>query len=139
MYPHSKFGIPTSKQNKIYDLDMFFLELGSEAKVKITVTQKQYATLCDTKVYPHTKFGTPASNYKTDKFRTRFRFRLTDCQLCFKLAWSSSPLVAAKSAELSDVNVKANHICMIECAYDAVGWICISYRTTSCPGGSCIY
>ena len=45
MYPQSKFGIPTLKQYKVYGLDMIFLELGSEDKVKITVTQKQYATL----------------------------------------------------------------------------------------------
>ena len=58
MYPHSIFGIPTSKQYKIYALGTIFLELGSEDKVKITVTQKQYATLCDPKMYPQTKnFG----------------------------------------------------------------------------------
>ena len=38
MYPQSKFGIPNLKQYKIYALDMISLELGSEDKVKITVT-----------------------------------------------------------------------------------------------------
>ena len=38
MYPQSKFGIPTLKQYKIYALDRIFLKLGSEDKVKITVT-----------------------------------------------------------------------------------------------------
>ena len=45
MYPQSKFGIPTLKQYKIYALDTICLELGSEDKVKITVTPE---TLCDT-------------------------------------------------------------------------------------------
>ena len=34
-----------------------FLELRPE--VKVTVTQKRYATLHNTKMYPHTKFGFP--------------------------------------------------------------------------------
>ena len=45
MYPQSKFGIPTLKQCKIYALEMIFLELRSEDKVKITVTPE---TVCDT-------------------------------------------------------------------------------------------
>ena len=45
MYPQSKFGIPTLKQYKIYALDTIFLILGSEDKVKITVTPE---TVCDT-------------------------------------------------------------------------------------------
>ena len=45
MYQQSKFGIPTLKQYKIYALDTMFLELGSEDKVKITVTPE---TVCDT-------------------------------------------------------------------------------------------
>ena len=45
MYPQSKFGIPTLKQHKIYAPDTIFLELGSEDKVKITVTPE---TVCDT-------------------------------------------------------------------------------------------
>ena len=40
-----KFGIPTLKQYNIYVLDTIFLELGSEDKVKITVTPE---TVCDT-------------------------------------------------------------------------------------------
>ena len=45
MYPKSKLGIPILKQYKIYALDTIFLELGSEDKVKITVTPE---TVCDT-------------------------------------------------------------------------------------------
>ena len=41
----------------------------------------------------------------------------TDCQLCFRLARSSSPHKSAAP----DVNFKANQICMTECPYDAVG------------------
>ena len=37
-----------------------FFELRPEFKV--TVTQKQYPTLCDPKMYPDTKFGIPLSN-----------------------------------------------------------------------------
>ena len=91
-------------------------------------------TLCDPKVYPHTKFGIPVSNYITDMLLTQFRFRLTDCQLCVRLAWSSSPLVAAKKcAEPSDVNVEGlsdlhDRMC-IRCS-----GMCLSYRTTSSLG-----
>ena len=45
MYPQSKHGIFTLKQYKIYALETIFLELGSEDKVKITVTPE---TACDT-------------------------------------------------------------------------------------------
>ena len=45
MYPQSKFGIPTLKQYNINALDTIFLELGSEDKLKITVTPE---TVCDT-------------------------------------------------------------------------------------------
>ena len=45
MYPQSTFGVPTLKQYKIYALDTIFLELGSEEKLKITVTPE---TVCDT-------------------------------------------------------------------------------------------
>ena len=45
MYPQSKFEIPTLKQYKIYAIDTIFLELGSEDKVKITVSPE---TVCDT-------------------------------------------------------------------------------------------
>ena len=45
MYLQSKFGIPILKQYTIYALETMFLELGSEDKVKITVTPE---TVCDT-------------------------------------------------------------------------------------------
>ena len=56
--------------------------------------------------------------------RTRLRFRLTDGQIVSCVSSSHGAhhhLWLQKSAEPSDVNVKVNQICMIECAYDAVG------------------
>ena len=43
----------------------------SEVKVKVTVTQKWYATLCHPKMHPHTKFGIPTSKNIGDIHRTR--------------------------------------------------------------------
>ena len=40
VYPHTKFGIPTSKKNWRYVPDMIFLELRPEIKVQVTVTRK---------------------------------------------------------------------------------------------------
>ena len=50
MYPHNEFGIPTSN-NMGYAPDIILLELNLE--VKVTVIQKKYATLRDTKVHAH--------------------------------------------------------------------------------------
>ena len=41
---------------------MQFLETRSEVKIKVTVTQLWYATLCHPKMHPHTKFEIPTSN-----------------------------------------------------------------------------
>ena len=90
-------------------MDTIFLRLGSDDKVNATVTQKQYATLCDPKVYPHTKIGIPASNYITYMLRTRFRFRLTDGQIVSYVSGlhgAHHHLWLQKSAAPPDVNVK---------------------------------
>ena len=50
--------------------DTIFLEMRPE--VKVTVTRKQYVTLCDPKLYPHTKFGIPTSNIIEDMLWTGF-------------------------------------------------------------------
>ena len=57
MYSYTKFGIHKQRTG---------------VKVKITVTQKQYVTLHDPKVYPHTKYGIPTSKNIGDMLRTRF-------------------------------------------------------------------
>ena len=70
-------------------------------------------------MYPHTKFGIPTSNY----IRDRLRFRLTDGQIvsCVSgLHGAHHHSWLHKSAAPSDVNVKANQICMTEYQYDAV-------------------
>ena len=50
---------------------MIILKTGSE--VKVTVTQKWYATLRHPKMYPHTKFGIPTSKNIGDMDRTEKR------------------------------------------------------------------
>ena len=41
---------------------MQFLEIKSEVKLKVTVNQSWYGTLCHPKMHPHTKFEIPTSN-----------------------------------------------------------------------------
>ena len=67
MYPHIKFG--NSASNSIGDKcpGHNFLELRPE--IKVTVTQKQYATK---KMYPHTKFGILTSINKGYALETIF-------------------------------------------------------------------
>ena len=50
---------------------MQFLEIWSEVKFKVTVTQLWYATLSHPKMHSHTKFGIPTSNNIRDMLRTR--------------------------------------------------------------------
>ena len=59
MHLHTKFGIPISKN--IGDMHQF-LEIRSEVKFKVTVTQLLYATLRHPKMHPHAKFDIPTSN-----------------------------------------------------------------------------
>ena len=50
---------------------MQLLEIRSEVKFKVTVTQLWYATLPHSKMHSHTKFEIPTSNNIRDKLRTR--------------------------------------------------------------------
>ena len=59
-------------------MDKIILKTRSE--VKVTVTQKWYATLRHPKMYPHTKFGMPISKNIGDMDRTRRRDGRTDGQ-----------------------------------------------------------
>ena len=68
-YLHTKFGILASN-NKGYFPETIFLEMGTE--VKVTVTQKQYVTLCAYKVYPHTKLEIPTLNNTGDMPQIHF-------------------------------------------------------------------
>ena len=43
----------------------------TKSEVKVTVTRKWYATLCNPKMHPHTKFGIPTSKNIGDMHRTR--------------------------------------------------------------------
>ena len=56
------------KYHKRHRQDTIFLEL--RPGVKVTVTQKQYATLCNPKTCQHTKFGIPTSNNIRDMLWT---------------------------------------------------------------------
>ena len=64
---------------------MQFLETRSEVKLKGTVTQVWYATLCHPKMHPHTKFEIPTSNnmkYAPDMIiqKTRSEVKVTVTQ-----------------------------------------------------------
>ena len=48
-----------------------FLEIRSEVKFKVTMTQLWYATLPHPKMHSHTKFEIPTSNNIRDMLRTR--------------------------------------------------------------------
>ena len=50
---------------------MQFLEIWSEVKFKVTVTQLWYATLPHPKMHSHTKFEIPTSNNIRDMLLTR--------------------------------------------------------------------
>ena len=57
-------------------MDTIIIKTRSE--VKVTVTQKWYATLHHPKMYPHTKFGIPTSKNIGDMDRTLKRDGQTD-------------------------------------------------------------
>ena len=72
MHPHTKFGIPNSKNiGDMHQTQCSFQETRSEVKFKVTVTQLWYATLRHPKMHPHTKFEIPTSNNIRDMLRTR--------------------------------------------------------------------
>ena len=107
MYPQSKFGIPTLKQYKIYALDTIFLELGSEDKVKSTVTPE---TVCDTLrpqgVSTHYILDSCLklyNRYAPDTIQVQTDRLLAVCVACIELI---NHLWLQKCAEPSDVNVE---------------------------------
>ena len=55
---------------------MQFLEIRSEVKLKVTVTQLWYTTLSHPKMHSHTKFEIPTSNNIRDMLRTRLFLKL---------------------------------------------------------------
>ena len=55
---------------------MQFLEIRSEVKFKVTVTQLWYATLTHPKTHSQTKFEIPTSNNIRDMLRTRLFLKL---------------------------------------------------------------
>ena len=60
------------KEYRSYAPDtMQFLEIWSEVKFKVTVTQLWYAALPHPKMHSHTKFEIPTSNNIRDLLRTR--------------------------------------------------------------------
>ena len=73
VHPHTKFEIPTLNNinNKRYAPDTIILKTRSEVKVKVTVTQKWYATLWHPKMHPHIIFGIHTSKNIGDMHRTR--------------------------------------------------------------------
>ena len=62
-HPHTKFGIPTSKNIE----EMPILKIRSE--VKVTVTVKWNRTIHNSKMYLHSKFGISTSNNKRDMLK----------------------------------------------------------------------
>ena len=50
---------------------MQFLEIRSDVKFKVTVTQLWYATLCHLKMHQRNKFEIPSSNIIRDMLQTR--------------------------------------------------------------------
>ena len=68
------------EQYKRYAPDTIILKTRSEVMVKVTVTQKWYATLRHPKMYPYTKFGVPTSKNIGDMDLTQKREGRTDWQ-----------------------------------------------------------
>ena len=78
MHPHIKFGIPTLKN--IGDMHLTrsgtdgrmdsVIAIQTSSEVKVTVTQKWYATLRHPKIHLHTEFGIPTSKNIGDMHRT---------------------------------------------------------------------
>ena len=60
MQPHTTFGIPSS--NNLHKNALHMIIVKNRSEVKVTVTQKWYATLGHPKMHPHTKCGIPTSN-----------------------------------------------------------------------------
>ena len=73
MHPHTKFGIPTSKNIG----DMHRTRSGTDGLTDgrtvrlLYASQSSFATLRHPKMHPHTKFGIPTSKNIGDMHRTR--------------------------------------------------------------------
>ena len=96
MHPQTKLGIPTSNNTyKRNAPDNITLEIS--LKVKDTVTQKCYVTLCHLKMHPHTKFGILTSNNIGDMLLTQCKWTNTQNGQTVQLLFASrSPFVGKK-------------------------------------------
>ena len=72
MHSHTKFGIPTSNNQR----DKIIQITRSNVKFEVTVTRKWYTTLHHPKMHPHTKFGIPISFNSRDMVWTRAFYKL---------------------------------------------------------------
>ena len=72
MHPHTKFGIPNSKEYKRYAPDTIILKTRSE--VKVTVTRKWHVTPSHPKMHLHTKIGIPISKNIGNMHQTQRSF-----------------------------------------------------------------
>ena len=82
-------------------MDTIFLKTRSE--VKVTVTQKWYATLRHPKMHLHTKFGIPTSKNIGDMDRTRKRDGHTDGRTVRLLYASQSSFGGIKNLDYEDM------------------------------------
>ena len=64
---------PDTKRDGRTDGHFITIKTKSEVKVKVTVSRKWYATLCNTKMHPHIKFGIPTSKNIGEIHRTQSR------------------------------------------------------------------
>ena len=72
MHPHTKYGIPNSKNIRVVLRTQKFSKTRSE--VKVTVAQKWYMTPCHPNMHLHTKFGIPISKNIGDMHQTQCSF-----------------------------------------------------------------
>ena len=72
MHPHTKFGVPISKNIEV----MQILETRSE--VKVTETGKCNGTISHSKMHPHTKFGIPRLPQIIEEKCSRYNYSKTE-------------------------------------------------------------
>ena len=70
-FTHEIWNYYLKEYRKYAPDSMQFLETRSDFKLKVTVTQLWYRTLCHPKMHQHTKFEIPTSNNIRDMHRTR--------------------------------------------------------------------
>ena len=63
VFTHQSWNSYLKEYRRYAPDSMQFLETRSEVKIKVTVTQLWYVTLCHPKMHPHTKFEIPTSNH----------------------------------------------------------------------------